>query len=292
MLNKRNQKRWHNLHQKKEKKRKKNNNQIPKFPGFPEPYQSWDFPTILNGYIHLLTGAEFKVLWYILRHTYGWQKDQDEISLTQLKKGIQKKDGSWLDRGTGLSRQGIIDAIYGRENNKGKCLGLIKKGFIKKSKGRKANCFKLVVKKVDYPSQQSGLVGSQKNRHTIPNITISNKTKIRGLSSLKSKNNLKKDIADVIANYKELYQRYTEKYYGKPQEYPYPVGQRDRKSIRAFLEAGHSKEDAFNLCWFYLNGSECEWYREKHGTKIFRAFSEYNIERWKKEWPKYEEDFL
>lgn len=102
-----------------------------KFEGFdPEP-KTWDFPMIINGWVHRLTGTEFKVLWYILRHTYGWQKTSDTISYKQFRFGIRKKDGTWLDRGTGSGVSSLKRAIK----------GLVEKGFIeviqeKDDKGR------------------------------------------------------------------------------------------------------------------------------------------------------------
>ena len=77
-----------------------------KFQGFPQEGQYWQFPTIINGYVSELTGAEFKILWYILRHTYGFQKDFDSISLNQFEKGIRN-----VDTGTGLTKPTIIGAL-------------------------------------------------------------------------------------------------------------------------------------------------------------------------------------
>jgi phage replication O-like protein O len=96
------------------------------FPGFPEAAQTWDFPNCINGWVNRLSGAEFKVLWYILRHTYGWQKEEDKISYSQFMYGIKKKDGTWLDKGTGLSRDSVNKSIK----------GLLRKGFIRKFKTR------------------------------------------------------------------------------------------------------------------------------------------------------------
>ena len=102
-----------------------------KFTGFPEEpnMNFWSYPKDLNGYWHTLSGSEQKVLDYILRHTWGFDKDHDEISLTQLQCGIRS-----FDKGTGLSRQTVITAIK----------GLIRKGFIKKKPGKYANCYELV----------------------------------------------------------------------------------------------------------------------------------------------------
>lgn len=140
-----------------------------KFTGFPEEpnMNFWSYPKDLNGYWHTLSGSEQKVLDYILRHTWGFDKDHDEISLTQLQTGI--KD---FDKGTGLSRQTVIVAIR----------GLIRKGFIKKKVGKYANCYELV-KNLDHPSKNIRPVASQRIRHTIDKVTINNTN--RGLIKVK-----------------------------------------------------------------------------------------------------------
>lgn len=58
-----------------------------------------------------LSGAELKVLLYIIRRTFGFKKDSDNISLNQLLNGITTKDGSVLDRGTGLSKKTLLETI-------------------------------------------------------------------------------------------------------------------------------------------------------------------------------------
>jgi hypothetical protein len=94
-----------------------------KFPGFPPgPAENyWQYPKALNGWWHILSGSEQKVLDYILRHTWGYGRDRDAISVTQFEKGIySEKEKRWIDKGTGLSRRQIFTALK----------GLIKKGFI------------------------------------------------------------------------------------------------------------------------------------------------------------------
>jgi hypothetical protein len=137
------------------------NNHIQKFPGFPpKPSMNfWSYPKDLNGYWHQLTGSEQKVLDYILRHTWGFDKVADEISLTQLEKGIKG-----FDNGTGLSRPTIVTALK----------GLIKKRFIDKKMGKKANRYELV-KNFNYPSKKSLLLASKKSLPTINNNTIKKK---------------------------------------------------------------------------------------------------------------------
>lgn len=58
-----------------------------------------------------LSGAEFKVLLYIARRTYGFGKESDRISLSQISEGITKRDGTALDHGTGISRSSVKRAL-------------------------------------------------------------------------------------------------------------------------------------------------------------------------------------
>lgn len=75
---------------------------------------------ILDHWMAELSDAEFRVLLYVARRTFGFGKDSDNISLTQLTSGIRRRDGSPLDRGTGLSRSGVKKA----------CKGLIERGVL------------------------------------------------------------------------------------------------------------------------------------------------------------------
>src|SRR3954468_20704663 len=84
----------------------------------------------------VLTEAELRVLLYIVRRTFGWKKDSDAISLSQLtggivrrtlgwKKdsdaislsqltgGIVRRDGTRLDWGAGVRRPAAVRAIRG-----------------------------------------------------------------------------------------------------------------------------------------------------------------------------------
>ncbi len=58
-----------------------------------------------------LSGAELKVLLYIMRRTFGFKRDADAISLSQMLNGIVTKDGRILDRGTGLSKPTLLQAF-------------------------------------------------------------------------------------------------------------------------------------------------------------------------------------
>lgn len=143
-----------------------------KFKGFPpEPTMNfWSYPKDLNGYWHILSGSEQKVLDYILRHTWGFKKKSDTISRKQFQFGIKKKTGEWFDKGTGLSQASISRALN----------GLIKKGFIlRQRRGKKlVNTYTL---KTDYSkraikgvkNEQSPMLNLS-NPYTIDNYTIDN----------------------------------------------------------------------------------------------------------------------
>jgi len=68
---------------------------------------------IFDELMHDLSGAEFKVLCYIARRTYGFHIIEDSISLKQICDGILTRDGRRLDHGTGLARSTAVLAIRG-----------------------------------------------------------------------------------------------------------------------------------------------------------------------------------
>ncbi|MDQ5825106.1 MAG: replication protein [Chloroflexota bacterium] len=68
----------------------------------------------------LLTEAELRVLLYIVRRTFGWKKELDNISLSQITGGIVKRDGTRLDFGAGVAKSSAVRAIK----------GLVEKGII------------------------------------------------------------------------------------------------------------------------------------------------------------------
>lgn len=83
------------------------------FPGFTPPYYTQVPDEVFDVLLPDLTGAELKVLLYIIRRTFGFKKDHDDIGLDQLTHGITRHDGTPLDRGTGLTRETVITATRG-----------------------------------------------------------------------------------------------------------------------------------------------------------------------------------
>jgi Bacteriophage replication protein O len=81
------------------------------FAGFRSPNYTQVPDDLFDDLLPDLSGAELKVLLYIMRRTFGFKKASDRISKAQLERGIQRSDGTILDRGTGLSRRAIRLAV-------------------------------------------------------------------------------------------------------------------------------------------------------------------------------------
>ncbi len=85
---------------------------VPDWPGFDLPAYTQTPDAIFDVWLPHLSGAELKVLLYIVRHTFGYRKDADNISISQFLHGIEKLDGTgWQDHGTGLSQPAITAAV-------------------------------------------------------------------------------------------------------------------------------------------------------------------------------------
>jgi hypothetical protein len=111
--------------------------EISAFTGFEMEYKKnfWKIPTMLESYMCSLTGAEFKVLIFILRNTFGFNKLEDYISLSQFVSGNTKSN-----KGTGLSTSQVRRALASLES----------KGFIIVEKQfHKTSLIKLRLKKIE-----------------------------------------------------------------------------------------------------------------------------------------------
>jgi hypothetical protein len=62
-----------------------------------------------------VSGAELKVLLYVIRRTFGFKRESDNISLSQMLNGLRTRDGRVLDRGVGLSKKTLLQAIKSLE---------------------------------------------------------------------------------------------------------------------------------------------------------------------------------
>jgi hypothetical protein len=83
------------------------------FLGFSSP-NTTPVPDVLFDELLLrLDNAELRVLLYIIRRTYGFKRSTDDIAISQMVEGIRKKDGTVLDRGTGMSKGSVTRGLRG-----------------------------------------------------------------------------------------------------------------------------------------------------------------------------------
>src|SRR6266446_72728 len=83
------------------------------FKGYSGPSYTMVPDELFDDQLAELSGAELKVLLYIMRRTFGFKKDADDIALSQICQGILTRDGRVLDRGTGLSKSTVVVALKG-----------------------------------------------------------------------------------------------------------------------------------------------------------------------------------
>lgn len=84
---------------------------MPPLRGLPNPNTTPLPNCIVDEYLPYFTGAELKVILYLVRRTLGFHKTRDAVSLNQICNGIVRKDGRRLDRGTGLHKSTACDAL-------------------------------------------------------------------------------------------------------------------------------------------------------------------------------------
>ena len=118
-----------------------------------------------------LTGAELKCYLVVIRKTKGWNKESDNISISQFMKA------------TGLSNSAVIKA----------CESLVKYGLLIKQNGARNTGVYAVNSYSKTTCEESSQVTCEKSSHTINNIknTIQNT----------NKKNTKKSESDLLAEF-------------------------------------------------------------------------------------------
>ncbi len=86
------------------------------FRGFRSPIYTPVPDELFDELLVELSGAELKALLYIVRRTFGFKRDSDNISLSQMLQGIRTRDGRVLDRGVGLSKKTLLLALRSLED--------------------------------------------------------------------------------------------------------------------------------------------------------------------------------
>ena len=83
------------------------------FPGFLPPTTNFTRvpDVVFDRLLADLGGSEFKLLCYIIRHTWGYDKTTDAIALSQFQKGITTKEGRQVDKGVGIAEKTILRCL-------------------------------------------------------------------------------------------------------------------------------------------------------------------------------------
>ena len=87
-----------------------------RFKGFTAPTYTPVPDELFDELLPLLSGAELKVLLYIIRRTFGFKKNADNIALSQMLNGIVTREGHVLDHGVGLTKKTLLAALASLKN--------------------------------------------------------------------------------------------------------------------------------------------------------------------------------
>lgn len=86
-------------------------NKAYQFGGFRGPNYTQVPDEVFDELLAEVSGNQLKVLMYIIRRTFGFKRDSDNISISQMLHGITTKEGKVLDRGVGLSKPTLLQAL-------------------------------------------------------------------------------------------------------------------------------------------------------------------------------------
>ena len=145
------------------------------FPGFTKPTYTQVPDELFDLLMPNLSEAELKVLLYIVRRTFGFSKSADAISLNQMIDGITTREGTVLDRGTGLSRSSVRRGVTGLETK-----GIILISKVKSANGDyESNVYRLKIRELGVVSSQNhprsklepGVVLPQNQQETVEQET-------------------------------------------------------------------------------------------------------------------------
>ena len=153
---------------------------------------------ILDLVLPRISEAEARCLLYICRRTFGFHKDEDNISFSQFENGIKTSQGKRLDFGTGLSRPSVNAALQ----------NLIKVGVIFVQQRSKGNRYKLnlhmdVDKVVNQLNQLRELTRSGKS--SLPKV-------VKRFNTQNLEKKEKPSIRDPVDNFGEMTRKLARKF--------------------------------------------------------------------------------
>ncbi|MDP9367523.1 MAG: replication protein [Chloroflexota bacterium] len=139
------------------------------FDGFASPNFTQVPDELFDVLMPQLSDAELRVLLYIVRRTFGFKRDADAISLSQMVSGITTREGQVLDRGTGLSKATVARGLAGLRE-KGVILAERRSSV---QRGNEATTYRLRFKAASSGvSEQTTPVSQQRDKvHSAPRVS-------------------------------------------------------------------------------------------------------------------------
>ena len=162
-------------------------NQDWEFSGFQFPTTTPVPDQVFDELLSHLSGAEVKVLLYICRRTFGFKKESDNISLSQIVSGIVTKEGKVLDRGTGLVKDTVTRALKSLEEKK----VIVRTRRSSPEKGYEATTYSLNLTPLSEnrtrasPKIGQGLVRKSDIQQTVLQETVNNNVVVDALQKFK-----------------------------------------------------------------------------------------------------------
>ncbi len=160
------------------------------FRGFASPRYTQVPDELFDELMSHLSGAELKVLLYVIRRTFGFKKDSDTISLSQICNGIKTREGETLDMGTGLSLSTVQLALKGLIDKN--CVLAIKNRSAEK--GDEPTTFSLNT--ITYTENRQGgipKIGNGGYRKSVSQETVIQETDLQIRNSSKTNKHISKD---------------------------------------------------------------------------------------------------
>ena len=143
------------------------------FEGFAGPHYTQIPDVVFDRVMAHLSGAEFKVLLYICRRTFGWKKTYDDISLAQICEGIVRQNGEHVDEGTGLATSTAVMAVKGLEEK-----GLIsRRRNSSERRGFEATTYALRFRQTPSPEIEEGTSDIRRTPSSISGEALHRKSK-------------------------------------------------------------------------------------------------------------------
>jgi hypothetical protein len=168
----------------------------PTFEGFSEPTENWfKFPIQLINCLPDFDKKQIVLLTYLLRHTWGYQDDDPKkITIDEFMNGRKKRDGTRIDRGTGLAKTSIVDGLDMLEK-----AGFITVEIDDSDKARIEKWYAPRMSKIPTSDVQNLDIGGTKNGHRTEKDNIDRKKVIHPMQSKNESG--RKPYHDLVLRY-------------------------------------------------------------------------------------------